>query len=218
MADSDALRTLLAGSMRDARRGQGVPLADLAARIGVSKGYLSEAERGIKPPSPRIVRAYDLMLGFDGVLIGLLEDYQVTLGLESSSPVPDGPARARPRRVPGDAVEFVAESPDAVELVEGRPHLKTWTVRNSGSVTWAGRELRRTGRLGGREVPESVASVPIARTEPGEIVTYEVLLHCAREAGTRIVRFKMYDADGHLCFPEDEYGVTVEVTSRPGPG
>ena len=216
MADSDALRQLLAGAMRDARLGKGLTLADLAARIGVSKGFLSEAERGLKPPSPRIAGAYDHLLECDGVLIGLHEDYQAAVSLESSLHLRQEPAEVS-RQVPGDAVEFLSESPDGIELTEGEPHVKTWTVRNAGSVLWEGRRLRRTGRLRGREIPASEESVPIARTAPGETVTFEVTLHCAREAGTRILRFKMVDADGQLCFPDDEYGVTVEVTSVPNP-
>jgi transcriptional regulator with XRE-family HTH domain len=214
VADSDAWRTILAGAIRDARIGAGRSLVELAGEIGVSKGFLSEAERGIKPPSPRIVRAYDRIFSVDGYLVGLLEDYQVTLTQEAGGP--RGRSLAVPGPVPGDAVEFLSESPDGIELRDGVPHVKTWTVRNAGSVTWEGRRLRRTGRLRGRELPASEPWVPIERTEPGEIATYAVTLHCAREAGTRLVRFKMVDAEGRLCFPDDEYGVSVEATSRPG--
>jgi transcriptional regulator with XRE-family HTH domain len=201
--------------MRDARLGKDLTLAGLAAQIGVSKGFLSEVERGIKPPSPRMARAYDRLLECDGVLVGLQEDYQAAVSLESSLRDEHRTADPGPRQVPGDAVEFISESPDGIEVTEGVPHVKTWTVRNAGSVLWEGRRLRRTGRLRGREIPPSEMSVPIPRTAPGETVVFKVTLHCAREAGTRIVRFKMVDAEGHLSFPEDEYGVTVEVTSVP---
>ena len=215
MSESDALRKLLAGAMRDARLGKDLTLADLAVQIGVSKGFLSEVERGIKPPSPRMARAYDRLLECDGVLVGLQNDYQAAVSLESSLRDQRQSADPGPRQVPGDAVEFISESPDGIELTEGVPHVKTWTVRNAGSVLWEGRRLRRTGRLRGREIPPSEMSVPIPRTAPGETVVFKVTLHCAREPGTRIVRFKMVDAEGHLSFPEDEYGVTVEVTSVP---
>jgi transcriptional regulator with XRE-family HTH domain len=215
VADSDALRHLLAGAMRDARLGRALTLAALAGQIGVSKGFLSEAERGLKPPSPRIVSAYDHLLECDGVLVGLHEDHQAAVRLESGAVHGARPRDRDPRPVPGDAVEFLSESPDGLALREGAPEVKTWTVRNTGSVVWEGRQLRRTGRVRGREIPASELSVPVARTAPGETVTFAVTLHCAQVPGTRILRFKLVDADGRLCFPDDDYGVTVEVTSIP---
>jgi hypothetical protein len=119
-----------------------------------------------------------------------------------------------PEAVPGDVSEFVRESPDGVDLFPGAPHVKTWTVRNAGVVVWEGRSLWRTGRVEGDEVPSSEEFVAIPRTVPGDTVTMQVTLHCAQVPGTRVLRFKMVDADGQLCFPEDDWGLSVEVTSH----
>ena len=216
VSDSGTLMGLLRANMRDAREGQNVTLAQMTELIGVtSRGFLSEVETGPKIPSPRVVTGYDEHLNCNGLLIGLLEDYQSAKRSEASARR-GAKTIAEPRRIPGDAVEFVRESPDDIELYQGEVATKTWTVRNTGTVLWEERRLMRTGRVRGREIPASAHFVPILRTEPGQVVMLAVDLRCAAVPGTRMVRFKMVDTDGRLLFPDDEHGVTVEVTSHAG--
>ena len=203
---------LLCEMLRHTRSGAGVTLPDMAARIGVSKGYLSEVERGVKPPSARVVHRYDELLGAGGALVGLLEDLRVTSSRVAWAGV--GPSPRGTGEAPGDEVTFVGESPDGVELMAGAIHEKWWRIANSGSVSWVGRELRRTGRRTGPDVPGAEPVIPLPIVHPGDAVSVGATLVGAFVPGVRIVRYKMVDSNsGMEVFPSLLYGLTAEVTS-----
>ncbi|MBS2936852.1 helix-turn-helix domain-containing protein [Nocardioides sp. J2M5] len=211
MTEAAGLLSLLCEMLRHTRIGAGVTLPAMAEHLSVSKGFLSEVERGLKPPSARVVQRYDEILGGEGVLIGLLEDLRVSSAraAASSAPRPEGAAEG----VPGDEVTFLDESPDDVELMAGETHEKWWRISNSGSVPWVDRHLRRTGRRSGPEVPGAAASIVIPTVLPGEEVTLRTTLIGAFVPGTRIIRYKMVDSTGQELFPSLPYGLTAQVTS-----
>lgn len=211
MTEELGLLSLLCEMLRHTRVGAGVSLPAMADQLSVSKGYLSEVERGVKPPSARVVQRYDEVLGGEGVLIGLLEDLRVT----SARTVATTKLRPAPLTavVPGDEATFLDESPDDVELMAGETQEKWWRISNSGSVPWLDRRLWRTGRRSGPDVPGSAASILVPPVLPGEEVTLRTTLVGAFVPGTRIIRFKMVDATGREVFPSLPYGLTAQVTS-----
>lgn len=60
------------GELRRLREGRRLSLADLAARVHYSKGYLSKLENGSKRITPDIASACDRVLEADGHLLGLV--------------------------------------------------------------------------------------------------------------------------------------------------
>ena len=59
------LRWVIGECLRQARRGQGRTLRDVAEAAGVSIGHLSEVERGRKEPSSEVLAAICRALGLD---------------------------------------------------------------------------------------------------------------------------------------------------------
>jgi transcriptional regulator with XRE-family HTH domain len=61
--------------LRQAREERGLSLSGLAIRTGFSKSYLGNVERGIRPATPAVIRAYEKALGEDvkrrSLLIGV---------------------------------------------------------------------------------------------------------------------------------------------------
>lgn len=68
------LRESLGSVLRDHRRESSVTLRELSARSGVSLGYISEVERGIKDPSSEMLEdlCNGLGLTVEDLLVGAL--------------------------------------------------------------------------------------------------------------------------------------------------
>lgn len=89
---------------------------------------------------------------------------------------------------------------------------KTWTIRNSGTVPWVGRQLERQGPRTGPGLISSAGFYPVRDTQPGETVTIEAWLKAPTYECSSIAYFKMVGADGKLSFPESyQLGLDVLV-------
>jgi len=214
MSNDTAMETLGA-LMRELRQADGMSLTDAALATNTNKGHLSHVEHGRDRPSRELVAFYEDRFHADGQLWTAFVELV---------------AGARPRQrsgqaaaavgypIPGDASTFVADiTPDAVIMPPGFPFEKIWRLRNTGTVAWEGRWLRRIGPPAGLGIPSSPLQVEIAATMPGQLVDIIVPMRAHSQAGTAEVHWKMVDGDGYEFFP-DRYpeGIFTTVIVRDG--
>ena len=198
--------------MRSLRRGAGASLNDAALIVGKSKGHLSQVERGVVRPSPELIARWDNIYNGDGVLWSAYVAARAPRALFPSDQdhTPIGP-------VPGDASEFVDDVtiPDGTVVALGQHFVKTWRIRNTGTVPWIGRYLTRVGPPAAHGLPRSPVSVPIQDTAPGETVDISVPMRAPLVPGTAQIMWKMTDDAGREYFP-DRYpnGLIVTVVMR----
>jgi transcriptional regulator with XRE-family HTH domain len=208
-----ALETLGA-LMRELRRAGGMSLTGAAEAAGTSKSHLSHVERGRDRPSAELVAFYEARFNADGQLWSTF--IQVVAGLRPRQR--SGRAVAGEYPLPGDESTFVADiTPDAVIMPPGFGFEKIWRIRNTGTVTWAGRWLRRIGPPSGLGIPSSPLQVKIATTMPDQTVDITVPMRAHIHPGTAEVHWKMVDDDGYEFFP-DRYpeGIFTTVIVRDG--
>lgn len=91
--------------------------------------------------------------------------------------------------------------PDGTEIPTGTRFVKTWEFRNTGTVPWIGRYLRREGSFGDGDDCRTPHRVPIPRTMPGESVRVSVEVRAPDEPGHCQVYWKMVDGKGRLLLP-----------------
>lgn len=105
---------------------------------------------------------------------------------------------------PGDVSEFVADVtvPDGSAVRAGSRFVKTWELRNAGSVGWIGRYLVRSGSFGSPDPCRTPDRVPVPYTAPGEHVRVSVDVQAPPSAGHCQVYWKMADSEGHLLLPD----------------
>ena len=184
------------------REQAGMTQAQVAAEIGIDASLISRVERGSRPASDRVIRYYGERFGAPDLLAGLAE-----LARESErdrrrrrSPV----LIARQARYPleGDEARFVSEAPpDGSTVPCGAIFTKSWTIRNSGTVAWIGRRLRRVGPTTGPWTLTSARFTSVPDTDPGDAVEISVKLRAPQMETAAVAQWKMVDADDLLYFP-----------------
>ncbi|MFI9380033.1 NBR1-Ig-like domain-containing protein [Kutzneria sp. NPDC052558] len=164
-----------------------------------SKSALSEAARGHRLPS------WDVTWEFVRPLaVGVLGQDPASarrtwrLRWETAAAQPDRPVAA----IPGDRATFVSDLdvPDGTVVPAGGRIVKTWALRNSGTVPWIGRYLRRAAAFGPDECV-TPAEAPIPATRPGEAVRVSVDVRLPETPGYHQVYWKMVDSTGRLMLP-----------------
>ncbi len=136
-----------------------------------------------------------------------------------TAPTPGQPAVAPTSKepmVPGDNTSFVDDVtyPDNTEVTTGQTFVKTWRLKNSGTVSWKGRFLKNIdavppGATQGFLIPaESMVKIP--DTEPGATVDISVTLTAPNLPATTISTWKMVDEKGDLYYP-GKAGVYCQV-------
>jgi transcriptional regulator with XRE-family HTH domain len=179
-----------------------VTQAEIASAIGVDQSYISRVERGSRPASDRIIRYYSERFGAADLLASLVDIARE--GDRERRRKRDPLLIARQARYPldGDKAQFVSETPpDGSSVPCGATFTKTWTIRNSGSVPWHGRRLRRIGPTIGPWTLTSPRFTPIPDTEPGETVSISVQIHTPQMETAAVAQWKMVDEDDLLYFP-----------------
>lgn len=179
-----------------------VTQAEVASAIGVDQSYISRVERGSRPASDRIIRYYSERFGAADLLASLVDIARE--GDRERRLKRDPLLIARQDRYPldGDEARFVSETPpDGSSVPCGATFTKTWTIRNSGSVPWHGRRLRRIGPTIGPWTLSSPRFTPIPDTEPGETVSISVQVHTPHMETAAVAQWKMVDEDDLLYFP-----------------
>jgi transcriptional regulator with XRE-family HTH domain len=185
----------------------------VAEAFGCSPSHISRVEQGSKP-SRELVQFYEDTFETDGLLLSLFEVAEHAPEQERRRA---GGKRPKLRRaVPGDASTFLGDTiPHGTLMEPGQMFEQTWRVRNSGTVAWEGRRLERQGPLTGPGLITSPRFVDIPHTRPTGIVEITALLKAPTYDCSSIAYFKMVDADGMLCFPDNyQLGLDVLVMVR----
>jgi transcriptional regulator with XRE-family HTH domain len=201
--------------MRQLRQAGRMSLANVAQATGSNKSHLSQMESGRDRPSWELVAFYEERFHGDGQLWSAY--IEVAAGprprqrasLDSSHRYP----------LPGDASSFVADItvPDGIVMPPGLRFEKVWRIRNSGSVPWVGRWLRRLGAPAGLGIPSSPFQVPIGQTMPGDVVDIIVPMRAHIFPGTAEVHWKMVDSEGYEFFPDRYFqGIFMTIVVREG--
>lgn len=194
--------------MQKLRQVHGWTGAQTAEAFGCSASHISRVEQGNKP-SRVLVQFYDDTFGAEGQLLSLFE--AVEHAGEQERRRAGGRRGALTLAAPGDASEFVSDTvPNGSLLPPGELFVKTWTVRNAGTVPWRDRQLERQGPLTGPGLITSARYTPVPDADPGDEVTIEAHLKAPTYDCSSIAYFKMATAEGQLCFP-DSYQLGLEV-------
>lgn len=108
---------------------------------------------------------------------------------------------------------FISESPaDGIIIPVGKIFVKTWTIKNNGDVLWENRTLRCVEYAKNVFYPLKL-SVKIPPTLPGEIITIKVQYYAKGEGDFRS-RWKMYDKNNNLIYPQKSIGLGINVMVR----
>jgi transcriptional regulator with XRE-family HTH domain len=207
------------GAMLHGLREQaGVTQAEIAEGVGIDQSYISRIERGSRPASDRIIRYYAKRFGAADLLASLVDIARESEQERRRRRNPLLIARQARYPLEGDAATFVSEAPpDGSTVACGATFTKTWTIRNSGSIPWQGRRLRRIGPTTGPWTLASARFTPIADTEPGETVSISVRIHTPQMETAAVAQWKMVDKDDLLYFP-DRYSVGLALYVLVGHG
>jgi hypothetical protein len=117
--------------------------------------------------------------------------------VRASNPSPAPPTHQ------GDAAKFIGDItlPDCTRVDAGKTITKIWRLKNAGTVPWKGYSLRRLDLPQQADHCQTISDVPIADTQPGEMVDIRTDITTPRKPGLCYVRFKMVDASGRVAFP-----------------
>jgi hypothetical protein len=132
----------------------------------------------------------------------------------SAVPLPANPL------VPGDDSTFIADVTyrDGTKIPEGQSFIKTWEIKNTGNVPWAGRYMAPDGKVTGACTYPS--RVPVPTTYPGKPAIISVPVVAPSTPQVCFVTWKMVNAAGDLYFPNEEgmwFNVTIVTPSGMSP-
>jgi transcriptional regulator with XRE-family HTH domain len=205
-------KTALGWTMQKFRQVNAVGVRELAGEFGCSASHISRIERGDTKPSRALVGFYEERFKADGLLFSLFE--AVEHAREQKRQRAHRSGRPQPRSVPGDATAYCGETiPQGALMQPGEMFVKTWEIRNVGTVFWQGRQLERQGPLTGPGLITSARYYPVPDTQPGHSVVISAILKAPTHDASSIAYFKMVDVDGMLCFP-DEHQLGLDVLVR----
>jgi transcriptional regulator with XRE-family HTH domain len=194
------------------KRTAGWTATETAARFGCSESHVSRVERGSSRPSRSLVQFYEDEFEGDGLLFSLFE--VVIQSREDKRRRNRGPRGRQVRAIEGDSSVFVDDTvPHGTLVNPGQLFVKTWRIRNAGEVPWRCRMIERQGPLTGPGLITSLRRTEIPDAEPGETIEIEAPLRAPGYGCSTIAYFKMIDADGYLCFPDD-YQLGLDVLVR----
>jgi len=195
-----------AGSGGEEPQGTGAAKAPL--------GAARQAERAQQvPPSVSMAaaaasaRAYELMMMAAGVVLLLLVGRAVVLGsrgvpfsTHSDTPALAGLTEAKGGTMcrAGAAVgRFVGETfPDNAPVRPGKPFVKSWTIRNTGSCTWDEHFTLRFESARPRAL-SSAERIPLHRlVPPNDTVAVEVPMRAPVTPGIYLEHWSLRDPDG----------------------
>lgn len=173
-------------------------------------------------PVARLPR-HRLTAGMIAVLVAVLGAITLVAVLSSGGTTPAATTEAAPLPqggrypIPGDSSapgstpdgsDLDVTIPDGTVVRVDEPFVKTWRIRNNGSIRWENRYLQSFGDT--THMCESVERVRIPRTEPGEVVDVSLRV-VPKHEGTCHVPWKMVDERGELVFPTQLRAVFYQV-------
>ncbi len=118
------------------------------------------------------------------------------------------------RLVSGDESEFVDDVsiPDCSVQKRNTTVVKTWALKNAGTVKWENRFLHRINVHEGSSECHAPERVAIPETRPGETVEVSVTITTPEDPATCFGRWMQTDKDGNFTFPEQRpYYYTFRV-------
>ena len=206
-------KTVLGWTMQKLREVNGWSVKETAKAFGCSASHISRVEHG-STPSRELVQFYGETFGDEGLLLSLFE--VAIHAPEQERRRASGRRPRHTRATPGDASTFVDDTvPHGTIMKPGALFLKTWRIRNSGTVAWEDRRLERQGPITGPGLITSPRYLPIPDTEPGGIAVITVPLKAPTYDCASVAYFKLVDADGAICFPDNyQLGLDVLVLVR----
>jgi transcriptional regulator with XRE-family HTH domain len=189
----------------------GVSVRAAASEFGCSASHISRVERGDTKPSRALVQFYEQRFETDGLLSSLFE-----IAAHAGEQNRQRFGGHRPKRVhaiEGDATAFVGNTiPHGTLMQPGELFVKTWRIRNAGSVPWIDRQLERQGPLTGPGLITSPRYIEVPDAAPGEVAEIDAILKAPTYDCSSIAYFKMVDCGGLLCFPDvHQLGLDVLV-------
>lgn len=116
--------------------------------------------------------------------------------------------------VAGDRSEFVRDVTvaDCSTQPRGQSVVKTWELKNTGTVEWTGRFLHRINMREGDRACRAPDRVAIPDTDPGESVQVSVTVATPDRRATCFGRWMQTDEAGSFTFPEQRpYYYTFKV-------
>jgi transcriptional regulator with XRE-family HTH domain len=198
--------------MQKFRQVNGVGVRELAGEFGCSPSHVSRVERGDTKPSRALVTFYEDRFEADGLLFSLLEVAEHAAEQKRQRVARAGHGQSRV--TPGDATAFVGETiPQGTLMQPGEVFVKTWKIRNVGTVSWKERQLERQGPITGPGLITSARHYPIPATDPGDVAEISAILKAPTYDCSSIAYFKMVDCEGLMCFP-DEHQLGLDVLVR----
>ena len=175
------------------REQAGIKQYEVARDIGIDPSYVSRIERGSRPASDRILRYYAERFGAPDLIAQLTELAREAEWERARRRDPVLIAKQARYPLPGDEATFVSEDPpDGVTIPFGSIFTRIWTIRNSGTVPWRGRRLRRIGPTTGPWVLTSEGFIPIPDAEPGEEITFPVEVRAPQMETAAVAQFKIW--------------------------
>lgn len=198
--------------MQKLRLAHGVSAKQVAQEFGCSPSHISRVEQGTTRPSQELVQFYERRFEGDGMLYSI--DVVAVHAAEQERRRAGGKRPLLYRAIPGDASTFVDDTiANGTMMRPGKSFEKIWRIKNSGNVPWEGRRLERQGPIQGPGLISSPRYVAVPDTAAGELAEIQASLKAPTYDCTSIAYFKMVDADGRLCFP-DNYQLGLEVLVR----
>lgn len=204
--------TVLGWTMRKLREVNGWTASDTAKAFKCSVSHISRVEHGTSKPSRALVQFYEETFEAEGMLLSIFE--VVEHAAEQDRQRFGGHRPRRIRAAEGDATAFVDETiPQGTLMTPGLVFVKTWRIKNVGTVLWHNRQLERQGPLTGPGLITSTRYYPIPDTAPGGIAEIQAVLVAPTHDASSLAYFKMVDEEGFLCFP-DEHQLGLDVLVR----
>ena len=108
---------------------------------------------------------------------------------------------------------FISEYPsDGITIPVGKIFKKSWTVKNAGNTIWEKRTLRCVEYVNDHFFPVKPA-IKIPKTLPNQIITLKVEYYVLAE-GDYHSKWKMYDKNNNIIYPEKNIGLGVNILAR----
>lgn len=199
------------GLLHRMREAAGVSQRQVAEAIGIHPSFISHIERGRRPVPDRVLRYYADRFDEHDLLGALVEISREADLRRRKLRDPELIARQNAYPIPGDAATFLAEDPpDGISVPLGATLTKRWTIRNSGTVSWRGRRLRRIGPITGPFTISSPRFAAVPDANPGDAVTISIDVLMPTVQAATFAQWKMVDQDDLLFFPT-KYSVGLGI-------
>jgi hypothetical protein len=210
-------RSLLGWTMREMRHSCGWGVTRTAVAFGCSPSHITRVELGQARPSRDLTEFYEHEFEGEGLLPSMMEVVESHAEQQRRRRAQTGGRISR--TMAGDAAQFVERRfPLGSLFVPGERFCEAWRIRNAGTVAWVGRQLERQGPRAGPGLITSERRYAVPDTAPGEIATIQAPLAAPTYDCSTVAYFKLVDAVGRLCFPDDgQGGLDVLILVRGGP-